>query len=133
MLTEVDPKESSKMMQRYNEERAQQQHQQQQQSVPQSGNNYPQNQENVNEAYEIKKFLLIIDGLNNFDKYQQQPNLIKKLTKDEIEDNIFILEDYQSSLNGIVRYVENNELWDYLGEIDMVSSKIKTLISLFTK
>ena len=132
MLTEVDPKESYKMMQRYNEERAQQQHQQQQ-TIQQSGNNYPQKQENVNEAYEIKKFLLIIDGLNNFDKYQQQPNLIKKLTKDEIEDNIFILEDYQSSLNGIVRYVENNELWDYLGEIDMVSSKIKTLISLFTK
>ena len=77
---------------------------------------------------------LHVQGYDSTGHYLNTPSApFSKMIKDEIEDNIFILEDYQSSLNGIVRYVENNELWDYLGEIDMVSSKIKTLISLFTK
>ena len=86
-----------------------------------------------NDSYEMKKFELIVKEMKKFEKYRNDESLIKKMTKDDIEDNLFMLDDYKSSMNSIGTYIERNELWDYIARISLLSVEIDDYIKLFNK
>ena len=86
-----------------------------------------------NDSYEMKKFELIIKEMKKFEKYRNDESLIKNMTKDDIENNLFMLDDYKSSMNSIGTYIEQNELWDYIARISLLSVEIDDYIKLFNK
>lgn len=86
-----------------------------------------------NDSYEMKKFELISKEMKKYEKYRNDESLIKSMSKDDIEDNLFMLDDYKSSITSIGSYIERNELWDYIAKISLLSVDIEDYIKLFNK
>jgi uncharacterized protein YchJ len=85
------------------------------------------------EPYEIQKYNLINQKLLDFEKYCKDENLVKNMNDIEFKRNVFTLNDYKNSCQGISNYIQNNELWEYIDGIVICQNKLDELINLFNK
>jgi hypothetical protein len=54
------------------------------------------------------------DVTHNYEKYLNNKDLLKNVSKEELKSFVKTLEGYRVQLAGIAKYVERNELWTYL-------------------
>ena len=85
------------------------------------------------DSYELKKLELINKEIKKFEKYKNDEKLIEEIDKKEIENYIFMFEDYKNSMNTIGTYIETNELWDLISQVSLTAAEIDEFITLFNK
>ena len=85
------------------------------------------------DSYELKKLELINKEIKKFEKYKNDEKLIEEIDKKEIENYIFMFEDYKNSMNTIGTYIETNELWDLISQVPLTAAEIDGFITLFNK
>ena len=114
LLQSIDSNEEIKLDKRYNEK----------------DKNVPFNN---NKSYEIQKLEIILKQIEKYKIYKSDENAVKKLTKEEKDNLIFTLEDYQNSLGPIGMFIETNELWDLLDKVSSIGIEINDILSALKK
>jgi hypothetical protein len=85
-------------------------------------------------APEIEKFTnLYTDLFSNYEKYLNNPHELASLSKENLNNILTILKEYQSFLPNIGSFIEQKEMWSYLEKICIVESTIVSLIALFNE
>ena len=79
----------------------------------------------INDSDEMKKYFIITQRINEIKK-----NDINNKTKEEKDKINVELNDYNKSMVDILRYMELNELWDYMEDAVNVSQEILDCINL---
>ena len=80
----------------------------------------------INDSDEMKKYFIITQRINEIKKDELNNN------KEEKEKLSLELNDYNKNMVDILRYMELNELWDYMEDAVNVSQKILDYINLLS-
>jgi len=85
-------------------------------------------QKQSKKSYEMQKFDLIKREMDKYRKYTKE--MIGKMTRSERDNIGLTLDDYKSTMNNVIAYVQDNELWDLVEEVDSINNEIENLLNI---
>ena len=113
-LKAIDSKEELKLEQRYKEK---------DKTIPLINN----------KSYELQKLDIISKQIEKYKIYKSDENAVKNLSKENKDNILFTLEDYQNSLSLIGIYIETNELWELIDTISSLRNEINDILAALKK
>ena len=78
---------------------------------------------------DLEKYFFINEKINDLRKYSKED--INKMEAKEKEKIMANLNEYKLAMPSIMKYIENNEMWDQLDMATILSSDIENIIKLF--
>lgn len=85
-------------------------------------------QKQVKKSYEMQKFDLIKREMAKYRKYTKE--MINKMSISERDNLGLTLDDYKSTMNNVTFYIQDNELWDLVEEVETINNEIENLLKL---
>ena len=85
-------------------------------------------QKQVKKSYEMQKFDLIKREMAKYQKYTKE--MINKMTRSERDNIAMTLEDYKSTMDKVVNYVQDNDLYDMLEDVSSINNEIENLLKI---
>ena len=80
---------------------------------------------------DMERYFDIGQKMVEYRKYDK--NKIKDMTFEEKDKLNFILNEYSKEMNGIMIYIQDNEMWDIIDEAMIIKSEITNLINLLNE
>ena len=80
---------------------------------------------------DMERYFDIGQKMVEYRKYDK--NKIKDMTFEEKDKLNFILNEYSKEMNGIMIYIQDNEMWDIIDEAMIIKSEITNLIKLLNE